>query len=245
MLISGIGYVVLFWLIGRFQDRGTKSSASVGSTVPPVKTWWRSPQTAGAVGALVLIATAVLLARHTVTPAPLQASLAGFPDTIGRWSAQVGDEAGPGWRTIRFDDNLARTYALPDGSTVDLFLGYFESQSPGRELVGFEVSRLLPSETERWTAAAAVDARDAVTTVNSQRSHVTYWYVINGRALSNPVLAKCLLTWSALTSGKTNGAIIVARTKLRTPTESTDSVRSRIADFIAGVASATQVYLPA
>jgi EpsI family protein len=243
-LISGIGFLILFWLIARFSDKRDEPPPS--DTNSGRRSGW---QAAGARAVAIAIALFVLVAGferwHQVRAVPLSTDLAAFPPAIGQWQVMSDRPLFESIEAVGFDATLSRRYAAPDGSEVDLLLGYFESQRQGRELVGFEVFRLLsPRETPLTrTLNGAVRVRDFVTTVNGDAYQVTYCYLLNGRTASDHYAAKWWLTWDTLARRRNNGGIIVVRTKLGS-NGSVDVARSRTADFMERVLAESSRYLP-
>jgi EpsI family protein len=200
----------------------------------------------GVLVAIALLAVAAGFERwHEVAPVPVSADLAGFPGIIGGWRLVSERPFSAAADAVRFDNTLSRRYVAPDGSEVDLLLGYFERQYQGRELVGFEVSRLLSSGEAPLTRTlnGEIRVKDFVTTLNGDSYHVTYCYLLNGRTASESYTAKWWATWDTLTRNRNNGGIVVVRTKLGS-NGSADMVRARTRDFVEGVVATFSRYLP-
>jgi EpsI family protein len=246
LLISGVGFVALFWLIAKFADRPqTQGSMPSNDPAPP-----RSSPTAirviAVTVAIMLMASVLAFERwHRVTPIPLQAPLAGFPSTIGRWSL-VSSTAGPRFLDqAGFDRVLSRSYAAPDGSKLDLLVGYYERQQQGRELVGFEVAQIIPRADARFRFRSRNGASVADFMVREQgkASYVTTWYVLNGRETSADYQVKWWTAWDALTAGRSNGGIVMVRMEMHDG-EPVETARSRVLDFVEGVRAASGNYFP-
>jgi len=240
MVIAGFGYCILFWLISRFSDR-SPSTRLESRPVRERSVAMGSAAGAAIIAAVMLLGTTVFVQGYAVSPVPLQGSLSAFPDQIGRWRARNPHDTARVWPAIKFDQSMSKRYELADGSTVDLLLGYFETQEQGHELVGFGMSQLLPAGASEWTIAPDEHGRAhrVLSSVDGTQHHVTYWYVINGRLVSSPLAVKIWTTWNALTARKTNGGIVVIRTGLRSQGESLESSRTGIQDFVSGVAKAS------
>ena len=180
-----------------------------------------------------------------MTAVPLSADLEAFPDAIGRWQVVSDRPVFAAADTVGFDATLSRRYAAPDGSEIDLLVGYFARQQQGRELVGFEVSRLLAPSDAPLTRAlnGTVKVKEFVTKVNGDSYHVTYCYLLNGRTASESYTAKWWATWDTLARGRNNGGIIVVRTRLEAG-GSAELARSKAGEFIEGVLAQSSRYLP-
>jgi EpsI family protein len=244
-LISGIGFLILFWLIARFSDSPSqRSSGNANPERPAPRQRVRAPAFAIAIA---LFATVAGFERwHVVAAVPLSQDLAAFPHVIGRWHLVSERPFSPAVDAVGFDRTVSRRYAAPDGSEVDLLVGYFTRQQEGRELVGFELSHLLsPRESSATrTLAGAIEVKDFVTTFDRASYHVTYCYLLNGRTTSESYTARWWAAWDTLTRGRNNGGIVVVRTKLGT-NGSAEIARARTRDFVEGVVAAFSRYLPA
>jgi EpsI family protein len=243
-LISGIGFLILFWLIAHFSDKRVAPPRSDAASEG--RSGWQGLSPRALAIAMALFAVAAGFGRwHQVAAVPLSADLAAFPGAIGRWQVVSDRPFFAAADAVGFDATLSRRYAAPDGSEIDLLVGYFARQQQGRELVGFEVSRLLsPSDAPLTrTLNGAVKVKEFVTTVNGDSYHVTYCYLLNGRTASESYTAKWWATWDTLARGRNNGGIIVVRTKLGL-NGSAEVARSKTGDFIEGVLAESSRYLP-
>ena len=146
-LISGIGFVVLFWLIARFSDRiapDTSPSQADGRAVAGGTTGRRS---AVIIGVAILAGALAFDHWHATVPVRPQASLALLPSTLAGWRAVV-ETAGAAGQAAGFDQAVSRRYVAADGAELELLVGYFDRQEQDHELVGYEVSRLLSMDTQ-------------------------------------------------------------------------------------------------
>jgi EpsI family protein len=62
------------------------------------------------------------------------------------------------------------------------------------------------------TSNDVLRVNDFVTTTPTQ-SCVSYWYVVNGRVVAVDYQAKLYSAWDALVHGRSNGAVIVVRSR--------------------------------
>jgi EpsI family protein len=243
-LISGIGFVVLFWLIARFSDVPRRTSPTDADAERPLHDA-RVSVRALAVAIALLVLVAGFERWHEVGAVPLAEDLRAFPAVIGQWQVVSERPFSPAVEAVGFDETLSRRYAAPDGSEVDLLVGYFSRQQQGRELVGFEVSRLLaPDGTPlNRTLNGELRVKDFVTSLDGNSYHVTYCYLLNGRTTAEGYAAKWWATWDTLTRGRNNGGIVVVRTKIGT-NGSAEMARARTRDFVEGVVAASSRHLP-
>jgi EpsI family protein len=181
---------------------------------------------------------------HEVRPVPLAVNLVAFPTTIGGWrfdrvSSASGEVAG-----IGFDQALSRSYIASDGKELDLVVGYFERQLPGRELAGFQLWRLtsLDGAPAQSRSQSELPVRDFVSTVDGVPYHTSYWYFVDDRIVLGDYQAKWWTAWNALTRRTSNGGIVMVRRKLQED-ESLEMSRSRLRDFLRDVIGVSRDYL--
>ena len=234
LLISGVGFFVLFWLISRFADRPESehpTPSDPGSVSSPLRV--RGLTIVLAIG---LTAAAGTFERwHAVAPVPLRTGLVGFPTTIGRWESHNRPSLADSLGSLDFDEKLLRGYAAPDGTEANLFLGYLARQTQGRELGGESLLSSLglsrQASTSRLTGQGRV--RDVLVSSGTDTIYVTYSYILDGRVIADDYEAKLRTTWNALADRRSNGAIVVVAAKVGSA-EPIDAVRVRLGDFMEG-----------
>ena len=242
--ISGVGFLVLFWLISRFAENGSTFACSAPSQDTNV-----APGPAPTSRRAALIVTTVLALFfgfdrwHVVSAVPLRASLVAFPTTIGHWQSGSGGSFSGDLTSVDFDDTLSRNYTDPDGTELNLSLGYFENQRQGRELVGHGVRSVLSGHHTVYKTTAGHRVKDFLRTTGPDTFHVTYWYTLDGQIASEDFMAKLFTAWDSLAHGRSNGAVLVVKMKVP-ERESIEHARLRVRDFVDGLAFATLDYLP-
>jgi EpsI family protein len=244
LAISGVGFMVLFWLIARFADQRPAPSPPEPVTPPPTV-----PSTAR--GLALVMATVLLVAAngferlHAITAVPLKAHLAGFPNAIDEWRyARPGSVLSVMAGDANFDQSMSRLYTGSDGVEIELLIGYFERQAQGRELIGFGLSQWLPtSSAETTMPGSGTRVRDGLTTVHGTTYHITYWYVIDGRVTTRGYEAKLWMAWTSILAGRTNAGLVVVGKPL-SPGESIEASRAKTRQFVEGVMSASSRHFP-
>jgi EpsI family protein len=240
MLISGVGFISLFWLIARFSDTSPAQAATT-SAAPASRPRVSLLAVAIAVGAMSAVTT-VEAVRKVVPVAPA-ARLAGFPTSLGGWQF-VGDApltAATG--AIVFDHRLSRRYAAADGGQIDLLIGYYETQRQGSELVAYGVSQLLAADLGpfQWQFGD-VEVKDFIVGSGSDPSHVTYWFVVGKRLVASEVAVKGWTAWNTLVHERSHGGIVVIRSNI-SPGEPLESARARVKDFVEAALRASREQL--
>ena len=109
------------------------------------------------------------------------------------------------------DDELLRTYRNVSGREVQLYVGCYRSQQNGKELTG-DASRALQKVSSSVRAPPGTGTLD-VKEVIQQRAEgprgVIFWYVVNGRIVSNIYMAKLYTLWDAMTKWRTRGVVVM------------------------------------
>jgi EpsI family protein len=244
LLISGIGFIALFWLVARFADRPkatTQSTPAVSQTSVP----WVLHGTAWALAVTLLVGAVGYERLHAVARVPLSSHLVGFPNEMAGWQFdRVGTLFPPLTDNANFDQWTSRVYVTPAQEELELLLGYFERQEPGRELGGFELARVVPSEATAVTSRLGnIRVKDGIARVKGRPYHFTYWYLVDGRVATEGYEAKLWTTFNSITSGHSNGGMIVVGRALR-ENESIETSRSKIDGFVEAVIRASSTYFP-
>jgi EpsI family protein len=184
---------------------------------------------------------------HGVTPFPLQTDLHTFPSVIGEWQGEVLDPRTETLRVDGADEALTRIYRDPAGRAVTLYIGYFDDQIQGKELVGYKTSwKFHRGETKVTipTEAGRTHLVNQAMLPDSGGSRaVLFWYDFNGRIIASRYEAKLWTIWDALTRGRTNGALVV----VSAPVEQRDHIERVFDDerrFIHDAMPSIDRYLP-
>jgi EpsI family protein len=243
LLISGIGFVALFWLVSKFADGPEAPVDRARAPVAADATHW-TVHCASWVLAVVFLIGAVGFERlHAVSPVPLSAHLVGFPNEIAGWRfKRVGTVFPPLIRDVNFDQWTSRIYATPGGFEAELLMGYFEHQEQGKELGGSELSRVIPSGAATLTRGNA-RVKDGLIDVRGRTYHLTYWYLVGGRVLTEGYEAKLWTMLNSIMAGRNNGGLLVVGREL-VDNESIDASRSKIEGFVGEVMRASTMYFP-
>ena len=241
LLISGIGYAVLFALVFRFADKSPFPAVSDDATAPPPL---KIPLLPVSVAFVLLAGCLAFTALHRIDPIPLRAGLKVLPASMGEWQAQTVASFGSDLAALDFDDRLTQNYGARDGSEVNVFMGYYQRQSQGRELAGYGVRTLFKGR--HLTSYSAPDGRrikDSVVTHAGQTFYVAYWYAVNGRTVSEDYLAKLYTAWDSLVRRRSNGGIVMVT--MKTPKdEPLELTRQRAGTVVAEMTRVSKTYFP-
>lgn len=192
----------------------------------------------------VAIAIAVLavgtLLLHTANPAesvPLRRPLREFPLTLGEWRGTDFPFEARLVRAAGVDDYLNRRYTDRAGDSLELYIGYYQSQRTAQGIhspknclpgAGWEPIRsgqvTIPIGDHRGATI-----NEYIVAKGQEKDLVFYWYQSRGRSEASEYRAKLWLAKDALTRHRTDGALVRVWAPL---TGSEESVRARTAEFV-------------
>lgn len=207
-------------------------------------------------GAAVVIAIAAL-AWQVIPPRPLavveREPFALFPRELGNWTAGPAQRLDAETaRVLAADDYYATQLTSPgEGAPVDLFMAWYKDQLRGGThsptdclpAAGWEIASLDEVELAPAGAAAPFTVNRAVIRKGLQQMLVYYWYEQQGERTSSSYYAKLLLTWSKVTEGRSDGALV----RMITPIgEGGDVIaaEARLQSAVAGVVEPVNRFVP-
>jgi EpsI family protein len=131
-------------------------------------------------------------------------SIAGFK---GRPIKELGK---PFYAGLAQEELIAR-YSNPAGVTVNVFIGYFQSQNAEQELVDYRYNWLHDGAQVIDVPATSSSVRMKMNRVETNTGPGTAFFVyeINGRSLIDPKRVKLASLLDALFYQRSNGAIVI------------------------------------
>jgi exosortase D (VPLPA-CTERM-specific) len=164
------------------------------------------------------VAASLALGTVTLTEAvPLRQRLSALPLGVSRWEGRDNAPLDPTIvNMLRVDDYLSRTYVAPDGSWVNLYVGYYRSQRQGQTMhsplnclpgAGWEpvgrgrlvvsAGRERPAEVNRLIIQKGLD-----------RQLVLYWYQAHGRIVASEYWGKIYTVVDAIRLNRSDGSLV-------------------------------------
>jgi len=248
LVISGVGFLVLFALISYYSDKETPwrpaPSATEGGGEPGATVAARIAPRAVIFAVLLLCCSFAVQQWSRDLSVPPSQSLTGFPQSLGRWQSENGGHAGA-FEAAAFDDEMSRDYATPGGGTLNLRVGYFRNQAHGKKLGGWDMARLLDAQNRpiHDVDYGLVRAKEFTVEGPAGRSHVTYWYAVDRTTLAEDYQIRLLSGFRSLFLRRSNGALIVI-TRPLTDSESLEASRTAIRNFVDALMPVLGRYLP-
>jgi EpsI family protein len=185
---------------------------------------------------------------------PERDQLSSFPLRVNEWR---GDEVGMQQvflDTLKLDDYLmARFGRSDDPEPIELYIAYYESQRKGASV--HSPKACLPGggwAIEEFREMRIKDVRPDGRPVNVNRVLISlgeskqlvyYWFQQRGRNITNEYMVKWYIFWDALTSNRTDGALV----RLVTPVFDAGDVAAadaRMQDFVRDIDPMLAYYIP-
>lgn len=214
LFVSAIGYLVIFLGVSVLKDRdSTRKSAgmprmagAVGRVVENV----RPVSAAVAIGLLLLAGSTLYLYRSR--PVPLKTELRQYPYRIAEWSGRDSESEFPEFRRLGVDEELSRTYELPTGERVALYVGYFDVQHQEKEIVNYRIEYLFDNRSVvevPLNAGEAIEVNRNLLRGKKSVTVVLYWIDIDGRIVRDKLGAKLYTMRDAMLLRRSNGAVVL------------------------------------
>jgi EpsI family protein len=217
LFVSAIGYLVIFLGVSVLKDRDpVRKSAGmprVGGVFERVVENVRPVSAAVAIGLLLLAGSTLHLYRSR--PVPLKTELQNFPGRIGDWSGRDSESGFPEFRRLGVDQELSRTYELPTGDRVALYVGYYDVQHQDKEIVNYRIDYLFDDKTVvkvPLNAGEGIEVNRNLLRGKKGATVVLYWIDIDGTILRDKSRAKLYTMRDALLLRKSNGAVVLVTT---------------------------------
>lgn len=217
MFVSVFGYIVLFVGALVLSDKGKTTQDENEVKAAPYPKPQLLQQGRMVTSPIFLTAVILLIAGSYINfyhpaPVPLKSDLNRFPYKIGEWK---GIDAGQDDRLVKtlvIDHELSRNYRATDGRNVRLYIGYYESQKQGKELINETSNKLHINASEIEIALSSnktMKVNRLIKRQGNKNSTTIFWYDLNGRTVIDKYKAKIYTTWDALIKRRTNGAVII------------------------------------
>lgn len=148
-----------------------------------------------------------------------RAALKEFPAQIGEWRQRKADvrfdaatEA-----VLRADDYVLRDYALPDGRTASLYIGYYATQRTGATYhsplncmpgTGWTLTAPGAIKIEPADGAPAFEANRYVIQNGLEKQLLVYWYQGRGRAVASEYWDKVYTVWDSARLHRSDGSMV-------------------------------------
>ena len=213
--------------------------------------------------AMAFAVTAVLVeAAHTQRQIPERPPLRSFPIQVQEWRGRVSPDFDD--RIVQIlgaDEYLTRIYQQGAEPPVDLFVGYYGSQTTGavihsplnclpgagwqfveRDRIDVEVT---PGRLANADARRPVTVNRVLMQKGEERLVALYWYHERGRVIASEYASRVYMMLDAARYGRTDGALIRVVTPVDMHGHATDEAARRLTAFVRTIFPVLDGYLPA
>ncbi len=186
---------------------------------------------------------------HLYKPKPvsLETPINELPITIGEWSVKGFSQNYSKPFVIQGPDSeIVRSYRSSSGREVGLYIGYFESQGDGKELVN-EKTQMLYENSDAFevliNSNSSIMVNRAILTVGTQKFLLLSLYDLNGRIVAGKYMVKFMTVLNGFLHRRTNGAVIVVYSELKRSDELNNVFDDEV-EFVQEVVPILEDYFP-
>jgi EpsI family protein len=212
--VSVAGFAFLFagaWALGgrgpRIEEADAKGGMDEGLSVKPEA--MGRLNIAVAVAISLLLATSGFIYLHKVNDVPLKKDIKDIPLHIRQWS---GAPYISGFSLAGATSEHSILYSDQNGAQTMFYIGYFSSQTQGREMVDFRLANIY-SRSERFyikaPAGAEYSVSKAIVNEGGRRFLLMYWYDLGGRVVADRFAQKFYTAIGGIFLRRTNGAMLM------------------------------------
>ncbi len=177
--------------------------------------------------------------------------LSELPLHIETWEGRSDRFDESVYRILGVDDSILATYRSPEGRSVQLYVGFYESQREGdlihspRNCLPGGGWRIVQTSREPLRVSSRTDPVDVVKLLieKGNRSQVVlYWFQSRGRFIASEYLQKVYLVLDSITRRRTDGSFV----RLMAPVgpEGVDSALATVKSFAGRLVPILETHLP-
>jgi len=260
VFMASVGILFLFmglfaWMNGtkllRIFDLDSPPLKRLGSAALGLRAQGKAIAAVAVLGIALLISVVVSRPESLI---PERVSLNLFPLVVGEWRGreEVVDQIFID--ELDVDDHLMATFMKPgEPAPVQLWVAYYDSQTKGAAI--HSPRTCLPGGgwgLEQFHQVRldgvgpdgnGLNVNRAVIGIGEQRQLVYYWFVQQGRNVTNEYMMKWLIFWDGLTRNRTDGALVRVLTNVGDAANLPEA-DARLQDFIRSVDPQLAYHLP-
>jgi exosortase D (VPLPA-CTERM-specific) len=193
--------------------------ASIGTpAVTPDARFQNLPQSFIAAAVLVAVGvTAEFTLPERPENAPARADFIDFPARLGGWVGSREKLDAVYLDALKLDDYLLMNYRDGEGSPVNLYVAYYQSQRNGMSVHsprlclpggGWKVTKFEQYQIPATNGHPSWPVNRIVIEQDGRKQLVYYWFRERGRRLTNEYVVRWYLFWDALRINRTDGALV-------------------------------------
>lgn len=170
------------------------------------------------VSVMLLLAFCYLSFFKKSEAVPVKKPLSTFPETIDKWTGTIGFFDPQVYDVLGVDDSVLINYRSSGGKSVQLYVGYYQSQREG-DLIhspknclpgsGWLITRTsLEKLTLPGNDRQNIDVIKLILEKGDEKQVVLYWFQSRGRFIASEYLQKVYMVWDSLTKNRTDEAFV-------------------------------------
>jgi EpsI family protein len=144
------------------------------------------------------------------------------------------------------DQEVIREYHDSDDNVIKLYIGYWDFQGQGKELINYKVYKMLDNHQKYKLSQNTIFIYDEneYTKENGKKDDIfIYWIDINGRIIGDKYRAKAYNILDFIKHGRTNSAIVLIKVNKKNG-EDIDQTIDRYNNFISNLSAVLKLYFP-
>jgi EpsI family protein len=202
-------------------------------------------------GALLVGALLAMQLRSSGEPVPIREPLDAFPEQLGHWQGHEGTIFDADTLNIlKVKDYLVRRYVDPDGRSVWVYIGYWDTQRKGAQMhsprnclpgAGWEPLEASTVRIALPVPYGSIRANRYLIQKDQDQQLVIYWYQSQGRAMAGEVAARVELVRNAIVRNRTDGALVRLSSPIYGSVQETSDM---LVDYARAMYPVLHAYLP-
>jgi len=193
-----------------------------------------------------IIGTFVNFYQHK--PVSLKKSFNSFPRIIGRWEGMDTEpfSLAENFKGFGVDQEVIREYRDSLDNVIKLYIGYWDFQVQGKELINYKLGEMLDNRREYKLSQNTIfiyDENEYTKENGNKNDFFIYWIDINGRIIGDKYRSKAYNILDFIKHGRTNSAIVLIKIN-KNNGEDIDQIIGRYNNFIIELSAVLKHYLP-
>lgn len=222
IFVSIVGFVLLFIAAIIFTKKPPypirKSCDETNTIKNPAGINIKRFNIAWLIAMLIISGLAANLYLYNPKPMPLKAPLKELSTSIGDWKGRDANDNEKFFRLKGVDSEIMRIYSHPSGREVALYIGYFEHQRQGKEIMQHNFNSLY-YDSSKVGIPAGRNINKTIIREKEKNYMVIFWNDLNGQSASNVYKVLFTTAINSLIYRRSNGAVIVVSAILNHPDE--------------------------
>lgn len=219
-MMSCLALAGVYWTLTRWSPAAAPAPSAAATTpaIAPLDLLKTIPRSFVIATALVAVGAGIeIMTPDRPEVFPARSEFADFPMHMSEWAGHRSALEPTVLDALRLDDYLLADYQGDDGTPVNLYVAFYQSQRNGLSV--HSPRRCIPgggwsiTSFERYQLSTG--ARHGSWPVNrvliehgNQKALVYYWFRERGRRVTNEYVVRWYLFWDSLVHNRTDGALV-------------------------------------